>query len=237
MATPKDYSRTTLSAFPDYDAYLIVNTHGEYGFGGLYKDQILFKYYCRYGRFRWLYDCHDLIERSSLPNIICGTSEVSGSDTFIMHPDCIIPRSLVSVGKVLNEKSPETPTKLVVPYNYINSVHYETVSLMVNPIAKIVFIIVTKISEDDARGNEAEWLNGIVHSPDLYGTFSQADLCDFTMPYGKSVFLLSKFSDFDFALLQGCIPPDKVICETKLTTGNDPLTVDALYSCYKMLSS
>lgn len=237
MATSQDYSRVSLNDFPGYDAYCITHLDGTYGLRSINNDPILFRYYCRYHRYPWLNDHHGLIKEANCPSIICGTSTVSESDCLIIHPNCTVPRSLISVGKVLNEKSPETQTKLVVPCDYTTTLSGVWVVPIVNHDAKIVFLVVTDIDEGDMRGTEIDWLNALPKSPELANSFPQDVLCSFTMPYGKSVFMFGNFNEIDIALLNGLIHSDMVVCENRLTTGTKPLTVDVLYSCYKMLNS
>ena len=239
MATAKDYNRTTLDEFPGYDCYYIVDCDGAWGLGKSFTktDPIRFRYYTRYGWFQSMNNCHSIIKKSEIPNVICGTSDIKDTDTFIVHPDCIVPRTLVTVGKVLNDKSPEVPTKFIIPYNYYDTINGYSCVLMVNHNAKIVFMVITECDDGNIRGTWQEWQNALHISSDLVQTFTPEELSGFTMPYGTSVFLVANLHDCDIALAQGRIPADKVVCETKLTTGTKLLDVNILYSCYKMLNS
>jgi hypothetical protein len=239
MSTRQGYNKTWLSDFPEYTAYYIVENDGEWGLSKNKQitNQIFFRYYCKYGRYQSMAYSHNLLLKKNIPFFVSSTCEVTESDRLLIHPDCSVPRTLISVGKVLSDKSPDTPTKLVIPYNYMNNLNGIQCVLMVNHDAKLVFIIVTRVDEVGLGWTEQEWLNGLLISPELTADFSHDELSGMTMPYGKSVFLLSNFDDYDSVIAQAMIPQDMIITETKLITGEDPLTVDILYSCYKMLDS
>lgn len=239
MSTRQEYNKTWLSDFPEYTAYYIVENDGEWGLSKHKQktNPIFFRYYCKYYRYPSMVHSHSLLLKKNIPFFVSSTGEVTESDRLLIHPDCSVPRTLISVGKVLNDKSPDTPTKLVIPYNYIGNMNGTPCVLMVNHDAKLVFIIVTKVDEGGLGWTEQEWLDGLLISPELTADFSRDELTGMTMPYGKSVFLLANLTDYDTAIAQALIPQDMIVAETKLITGEDPLTVDILYSCYKMLDS
>lgn len=239
--TTKEYNETYLDDFPGYKCYYISAVNGDYSLTKVSgnTEPIVFRYTNKYYRPSYVFTNHQVIDNRLIPSILCGDDDITDSDAFIVHPNCIIPRTLISKGKVLNDKSPEVPTKIVIPYGYLNSVGTgQHCILAVNDFDKLIFLItVYYATSNDYRDCEATWLDAIRNSPELVGDFGYDKLSRVSFPYGRNRFRVTNVEPLDYALLTGSIPPENVVCENRLHTGTEKLSADMLYSCFKMLYS
>lgn len=239
----KNSNKIMIDAYPDYECYALwanLPPTQEY----FDRNELKFSYYhegtYRPRNFNFPFALLDKDAADGINTVGCYS--VSDDDRMLIHPKCRIPRKLISKGKVINEKSVETPNKIVVPSNYQRYLNQQTMRfhavLMVNESAKIVLAVFRTLGINDTLGGtEAQWKCALRGSSKIYPDFG-VYVNGFTMPLGvKQYALMSNLCEMDKLLLSEMFPKSHIISETDVPTGKDEPTADMLYSVYNMLKS
>jgi len=160
-------------------------------------------------------------------------------DRLAFHPKCDIPISQISRYKTVSSRSPELPTKLVVPMRGGDRYHakssYNVLAdrcvLFISYVHKIVIVLSLGYPTDTFTENDFKELfhNTLSHEyPEDY--FSLLD-------DGQVFSILYSISTLDYAILTGMIPQNKIICEKYVPVNSEPLTFDIIKSTYSLLCS
>lgn len=239
----KSASKFTLEEFPGYTCYLFQPDNYRVTFQQSAFDGRNVK--LRYGHKYWFYAYQS--ECCILPSKFTTVSRYSSGvvfddDVLLVHPDSKIPRTIISKGTVFNERGASVPSKIVIPDNYPNCLFNKhkyngNVLLFVNHDAKLVFVVESYTSESSIGGSLQQWKSAFYDSPDIFESFSEF-VDGFTMPYGVKLFMIAEgLTALDKALIWNMIPELCTVHELNVTTGDEELTVDMLYSAYMMLQS
>lgn len=238
MTELKNRNRIKITEFPDYECYLLRCKNGvtpsQQSFDNF---KVGLEYYTDCGSYK--NDVGSIITTQN--TFVAEKFFTSDSDCYVFHPNCKIPRSLISKGKVITDKSPEVPNTIVVPKNYpYGTTEYpimEKAILLINDEAKILFIVGCYAYGGDVIGGKLhQWLAAL-KTTQLIEDFGNS-LVGFRLLYDVApVKLYLDLTELDRALLQRLIPEKIIIDESNLETGTEELTDDTLYSCYMMLNS
>lgn len=239
----KKFSAFTLEEFPGYTCYIFDPVR--YGISLRQEDfdkgAVSFKYGINYESGAFYKEC------SIIPNNVksitpYGSAVNTKDDVLLIHPDSSVPRTLITKGKVYNERSPFVPTKVVVPNNYPQCVLSKSrsepgVLFMINDSAKLLFALSSYTVESAIGGSLGQWREALRNSSDISASFNEY-IDGFTMPFGTRLFtVIQELTDLDKVLIYGTLPDSVILHEDNLCVGSDEPTVDMLYSAYMMLQS
>lgn len=231
----KENNRVEIADFEDYKWYLIsfecpIPSEEDFNNGNV-------RFEFEYG-FPNHMDKLKIIRRTYISKNIAGCYSTGSDDVLLVHPGCSIPRSLITYSKVYNEKSPEVPTKIVIPTNFPKIRWGRSSILFMNDSAKIGFL--ANVYGNNVNGTVQQVKESLLKSMDIVSKFGQEIIEGMELPFGTEVFgstRASLFTDIDLALIYGMFPKSIVVREENVMVGSEPVTVDLLYSCYKMLQS